>query len=152
MSNGLFFLHLGIFHWFLCTRYCAIPGKQYNSVFYLFVCTTDVLPVSSVHSYPNPSRSTSVFHPDMVEGILTLAFKAWSDVTPLSFRQLSGSDREDKGPGGDIRVSFTRSLHDDGYPFDGRGGTLAHAFFPGRDDVAGDTHFDDDEYWSYGGI
>uniref|UniRef100_A0A4W5NGN2 Peptidase metallopeptidase domain-containing protein n=1 Tax=Hucho hucho TaxID=62062 RepID=A0A4W5NGN2_9TELE len=105
----------------------------------------------SVHSYPNLSRSTSVSHPDMVERILTLAFKAWSDVAPLSFRQLSGSDRENKGPGGDIRVSFTRSLHDDGYPFDGRGGTLAHAFFPGRDDVAGDTHFDDDEYWSYGG-
>ncbi|CDQ92439.1 unnamed protein product [Oncorhynchus mykiss] len=105
----------------------------------------------SVHSYPNPSRSTSVFRPDTVEAILTLAFKAWSDVAPLSFRQLSGSDREDMGPGGDIRVSFTRSLHDDGYPFDGRGGTLAHAFFPGRDDVAGDTHFDDDEYWSYGG-
>ncbi|KAM9557927.1 matrix metalloproteinase-25-like isoform 1-T2 [Salvelinus alpinus] len=105
----------------------------------------------SVHSYPNPSRSTSVFHPDMVKWILTQAFKAWSDVAPLSFRQLPGSDREDMGPGGDIRVSFTRSLHDDGYPFDGRGGTLAHAFFPGRDDVAGDTHFDDDEYWSYGG-
>ncbi|KAL0984524.1 hypothetical protein UPYG_G00142640 [Umbra pygmaea] len=95
----------------------------------------------SVHSYPNPSFSKSVSRPEEVTRILNLAFKAWSDVAPLSFRQLSGID-------GDIRVSFSRSLHDDGYPFDGRGGTLAHAFFPGTDDVAGDTHFDDDEYWS----
>ncbi|XP_028975946.1 matrix metalloproteinase-25 [Esox lucius] len=95
----------------------------------------------SVHSYPNPSLSSSVSHPEEVNRILNLALKAWSDAAPLSFRHLSGSD-------GDIRVSFSRSLHDDGYPFDGRGGTLAHAFFPGRDDIAGDTHFDDDEYWS----
>ncbi|KAJ7984490.1 hypothetical protein DPEC_G00355360 [Dallia pectoralis] len=95
----------------------------------------------SVHSYPNPSLSNSVSNPKEVVRILTLALKAWSDAAPISFRQLSGSD-------GDIRVSFSRSLHDDGYPFDGRGGTLAHAFFPGRDDVAGDTHFDDDEHWS----
>lgn len=87
----------------------------------------------------------------LVDYILTHAFKAWSDVAPLHFRQLQ-SDSTGAAAGGDIRVSFNRLLHDDGYPFDGQGGTLAHAFFPGRDEVAGDTHFDDHEIWSYRGI
>ena len=80
----------------------------------------------------------------MVNRILFYAFKAWSDAAPLNFNHLSDN--------GDIRVSFSRLMHDDGYPFDGEGGTLAHAFFPSGGELAGDTHFDDDETWSYGGI
>lgn len=86
-----------------------------------------------------------------MDNILTHAFKAWSNAAPLKFLRLS-SDNRGAAAGGDIRVSFSRLLHDDGYPFDGQGGTLAHAFFPGRDEVAGDTHFDDDEKWSFSGI
>ncbi|KAM6897959.1 matrix metalloproteinase-25 [Lycodopsis pacificus] len=103
----------------------------------------------SVHSYPSPSLSPDLSS-SSVDMILTHAFKAWSNEAPLSFRRLP-SDIRGAATGGDIRVTFARSLHDDGYPFDGQGGTLAHAFFPGRDAVAGDTHFDDDEIWSYGG-
>ncbi|XP_039992199.1 matrix metalloproteinase-25 [Xiphias gladius] len=103
----------------------------------------------SIHSYPSPSLSPGL-PKDNVETILTHAFKAWSDAAPLRFRHLP-SDGSGAKAGGDIRVSFSRLLHDDGYPFDGKGGTLAHAFFPGRDEVAGDTHFDDHEIWSYGG-
>ncbi len=78
---------------------------------------------------------------------MAYALKAWSDVTNLKFYPSSLSE-QDKA---DIKISFARSLHDDGYPFDGMGGTLAHAFFPGEADVAGDTHFDDEESWTYSG-
>uniref|UniRef100_A0A3Q3VL26 Peptidase metallopeptidase domain-containing protein n=1 Tax=Mola mola TaxID=94237 RepID=A0A3Q3VL26_MOLML len=98
----------------------------------------------SVHSYPSPSLSPGL-PKDLVDTILSHAFKAWSNVAPLTFHRLTNE-------GGDIKVSFTSLLHNDGYPFDGLGGTLAHAFFPGMDEVAGDTHFDDHEIWSYGGI
>ncbi|XP_029953937.1 matrix metalloproteinase-25 [Salarias fasciatus] len=99
----------------------------------------------SVHSYPSPSISPRM-SVGLVDNLLTRAFKAWSDVVPLNFRRLPSDVA-----GGDIRVSFARLLHEDGYPFDGQGGTLAHAFFPGRDTMAGDTHFDDHEIWSFGG-
>uniref|UniRef100_A0A3Q3KCT7 Peptidase metallopeptidase domain-containing protein n=1 Tax=Monopterus albus TaxID=43700 RepID=A0A3Q3KCT7_MONAL len=101
----------------------------------------------SVHSYPSPSTSPGL-HNNLVDNILTYAFKAWSNAAPLRFNQVARGSRAE----GDIRVSFSQLLHNDGYPFDGRGGTLAHAFFPFTGDLAGDTHFDDDEVWSYGGI
>ncbi|XP_072312248.1 matrix metalloproteinase-25 isoform X2 [Eucyclogobius newberryi] len=103
----------------------------------------------SVHNYPSPATSPQM-NGGLVDNILTYALKAWSDAAPLRFHRVP-SESASLPAGGDIRVSFAKLLHDDGYPFDGEGGTLAHAFFPSRDEVAGDTHFDDHESWSFRG-
>ncbi|TRY82689.1 hypothetical protein DNTS_007593 [Danionella cerebrum] len=86
----------------------------------------------SLQNYPSLSP---FLKPTAVETLMAYALKAWSDVTNLKFHPSSRGD-EDRA---DIRISFARSLHDDGYPFDGKGGTLAHAFFPGDSDC----EFDD---------
>ncbi|XP_054829424.1 interstitial collagenase-like [Eublepharis macularius] len=67
------------------------------------------------------------------------AFKLWSDVSPLTFKE------ETEGTA-DIMISFYRGDHQDNSPFDGPGWTLAHAFPPGEF-IGGDAHFDDDEPW-----
>uniref|UniRef100_A0A672FZC7 Collagenase 3 n=1 Tax=Salarias fasciatus TaxID=181472 RepID=A0A672FZC7_SALFA len=48
----------------------------------------------------------------------------------------------------DIVISFHSGDHEDGSPFDGSGGILAHAFLPGSG-IGGDVHFDAEEDWSF---
>ena len=66
------------------------------------------------------------------------AFSVWASVTSLTFTQ------KKSGPV-HIEIRFERGEHGDGDPFDGPGGTLAHAFFPV---YGGDAHFDDAEKWT----
>ncbi|XP_008947256.1 PREDICTED: matrilysin, partial [Merops nubicus] len=75
-----------------------------------------------------------------VENAIKRALAVWSDVTPLQFQRVYNKPA-------DIVIRFARREHGDGYPFDGRGNTLAHAFAPGEG-IGGDAHFDDDEKWS----
>ncbi|KAM9371689.1 matrix metalloproteinase-17 [Phaethornis superciliosus] len=79
---------------------------------------------------------------DTVRALMYYALKVWSDITPLNFHEVAGNNA-------DIQIDFSKADHNDGYPFDGPGGTVAHAFFPGDHRTAGDTHFDDDEYWTF---
>ena len=46
----------------------------------------------------------------------------------------------------DLKISFERRNHGDGAPFDGRGGTIAHAFAP----TDGRFHYDADELFAVG--
>jgi len=51
------------------------------------------------------------------------AFQLWEDVTNLNFRRKSSGSVH-------IEIRFEVKEHGDGDPFDGPGGTLAHAYFP----------------------
>uniref|UniRef100_T1INB6 PNPLA domain-containing protein n=1 Tax=Strigamia maritima TaxID=126957 RepID=T1INB6_STRMM len=81
-----------------------------------------------------PSRLTKA----QVDEEIDRAFKVWSDYTNLRFIQKTSGNIH-------IDVRFVRGEHGDGDPFDGTGGTLAHAYFP---IYGGDAHFDEDERWT----
>merc|ERR1719402_876941 len=73
-----------------------------------------------------------------VDADVKKAFSFWSAATTLKFFNRNSGDV-------DIQIGFFTFSHGDADPFDGRGGTLAHAFFPR---YGGDVHLDDSEEWS----
>ncbi|KAK6191523.1 hypothetical protein SNE40_003188 [Patella caerulea] len=85
------------------------------------------------------------YSPDLplhnIRNVIYGAFQVWSDVTKLTFTEIMSGEA-------DIMIQFASRYHQDGYPFDGKGMILAHAFFPGSG-RGGDTHFDDDERWTF---
>ncbi|KAL8191068.1 UNVERIFIED_CONTAM: hypothetical protein K2H54_067335 [Gekko kuhli] len=80
-----------------------------------------------------------------VEEAFERAFKMWSDVTPLTFREVFNTSA-------DITISFISGDHGDYYedcPFDGESGELAHAFYPNSgSEFAGEIHLDESEHWT----
>jgi len=68
------------------------------------------------------------------------AFQVWEEVTDLTFSPATSASTKVH-----IEIRFEKGEHGDGDPFDGIGGTLAHAYFP---IYGGDAHFDDSEKWT----
>ncbi|MHC4491553.1 MAG: M10 family metallopeptidase domain-containing protein [Planctomycetota bacterium] len=91
---------------------------------------------------------TADLPPAATRGTLISAQGIWSSVADISFSPAGGPFRP-----ASIDYGFFFGAHGDGYPFDGPGGVLAHAFYPAPpniEPIAGDTHFDDAELWEIG--
>ena len=50
----------------------------------------------------------------------------WSAASNIRVTENPNANEKDV----DINISFVNGYHEDAYPFDGQGGTLAHAFYP----------------------
>ena len=68
------------------------------------------------------------------------AFKVWKKSCALKFKKVNPNESCD------IKITFCKKEHGDGCPFDGKGGVLAHGFYPGEG-IGGDLHFDMEEMW-----
>lgn len=93
-------------------------------------------------------RPTHQMPEERLKAIIERALAEWSRPVQLSFQYNPHTTERT------LAFSFLTGYHGDAYPFDGKGGYLAHAFYPppwNQDPIAGDLHFDDDETWTEGG-
>ena len=81
---------------------------------------------------------------------------ACTDATAIwsQFAQITWTLAASSGLNQSVDIGWYTGSHGDSYPFDGSGGTLAHAFYPAPnpnpETIAGDMHFDDDDTWEIG--
>ncbi|XP_030595449.1 matrix metalloproteinase-17b isoform X2 [Archocentrus centrarchus] len=92
-----------------------------------------------LQSYPFSSHLSR----ETIRSLIFYALRVWADPTPLEFHEVGNPDAAD------LQVDFLRGYHGDGYPFDGAGGAVGHAFFPSDPARAGGVHLDAEEEWAF---
>uniref|UniRef100_A0AAY5ERE4 Matrix metallopeptidase 17b n=1 Tax=Electrophorus electricus TaxID=8005 RepID=A0AAY5ERE4_ELEEL len=92
-----------------------------------------------LQSYP----ASSGLSREMIRTLVFYALRVWAEPTLLEFHEVGGPK------GTDLQIDFLYGFHGDGYPFDGAGGAVGHAFFPSDPDRAGEVHLDAEEDWAF---
>jgi len=105
------------------------PGLGSASLTYYFGPLTPTLPSADIKSE------------------ITRALATWSEVVKVQFTPAATPSLRRS-----IEILFATGAHGDSFNFDGRGGILAHTFYPppNTETIAGDLHFDSDEPWRIG--
>ncbi|XP_034454796.1 matrix metalloproteinase-17b [Hippoglossus hippoglossus] len=92
-----------------------------------------------LHSYPSSSHLSR----ETIRSLVFYALRVWAEPTTLEFHEVSSPHAAD------LQVDFLHGYHGDGYPFDGAGGAVGHAFFPSDPTRAGGVHLDAEEVWAF---
>uniref|UniRef100_A0A3B5BBH1 Matrix metalloproteinase-17-like n=1 Tax=Stegastes partitus TaxID=144197 RepID=A0A3B5BBH1_9TELE len=92
-----------------------------------------------LRSYPSSSHISR----ETVRSLVFYALRVWAEPTPLDFHEVGSPEAAD------LQVDFLHGYHGDGYPFDGAGGAVGHAFFPSDPARAGGVHLDAEEEWTF---
>ncbi|KAG7241930.1 hypothetical protein INR49_024677 [Caranx melampygus] len=92
-----------------------------------------------LHSYPSSSHLSR----ETVRSLVFYALRVWAEPTALEFHEVSSVEAAD------LQIDFLHGYHGDGYPFDGVGGAVGHAFFPSDPARAGGVHLDAEEEWAF---
>ncbi|XP_074503794.1 matrix metalloproteinase-17b [Sebastes fasciatus] len=92
-----------------------------------------------LRSYPSSSHLSR----EMIRSLVFYALRVWAEPTPLEFHEVGSPEAAD------LQVDFLHGYHGDGYPFDGAGGAVGHAFFPSDPARAGGVHLDAEEEWAF---
>ncbi|MDW3196378.1 MAG: matrixin family metalloprotease [Cytophagales bacterium] len=82
---------------------------------------------------------------DLEQDEVRRALREWSRHAAISWQEIQTA-----GQNRSLDILFASGEHGDGNPFDGPGSVLAHAYFPvnpNPETIAGDIHFDEDEFW-----
>jgi len=111
---------------------CGLPDKSGHGNAY-YATRSKWTRTTLTYAFENTGRDLDS---NTAKNEIKKAFNMWAAVTPLTFTEVSGR--------GDINIGWYSGNHGRGDFFPrGRGGVLAHAYFP----QDGRLHFDEDESW-----
>ncbi|XP_075942896.1 matrix metalloproteinase-17b [Anarhichas minor] len=92
-----------------------------------------------LRSYPSSSHLSR----ETIRSLVFYALRVWAEPTALEFHEVGSPETAE------LQVDFHQGYHGDGYPFDGAGGAVGHAFFPSDTARAGGVHLDAEEEWTF---